>query len=44
MGWSLILLAQNVNHLYVARFLIGIPSGGIFVIVPPFVAEIADDK
>lgn len=43
-GWALIMLAQNVTHLYIARFLNGLTGGGAYVITPAFVAEIAEDK
>lgn len=44
MGWLLILYAQNVQYLYVARLLMGIVAGGTFVIVAPFLSEIASDR
>lgn len=43
-GWMLKLYAQNAYYLYVARFAIGLVGGGVFVIVPVFIAEIADDR
>lgn len=39
--WMLILYAQNVYYLYASRILNGIAGGGIFVIVPIFLNEIA---
>lgn len=35
--------AKNAVHLYIARFAIGIVGGGVFVIIPVYVSEIADD-
>lgn len=43
-GWTLMLFAQNVYYLYAARVLCGIVGGGIFVITPAYLAEIANDK
>lgn len=39
----LILYAQNVYYLYVARLLNGIVGGGVFCCVPLFLFECADD-
>lgn len=36
--------AGGVMELYVSRFLCGLSAGGSFVLVPLFVAEIAEDR
>ncbi|XP_031622892.1 facilitated trehalose transporter Tret1-like [Contarinia nasturtii] len=43
-SWLLILYGQNVFHLYASRILSGFVGGGIFVIVPAFLSEIAVDR
>lgn len=43
-GWLLMLFAQNVYYLYAARILCGVLGGGVFVVTPAYLAEIADDK
>ncbi|XP_055298714.1 facilitated trehalose transporter Tret1-like [Sitodiplosis mosellana] len=43
-SWLLILFAQNVYYLYASRWLNGFVGGGIFVIVPGFLSEIAIDR
>lgn len=43
-SWFMIIIAKNAMHLYIARLLGGISSGGSFVLVPLFVAEIAEDR
>lgn len=40
----IVLFARNVEYLYMARILAGFAGGGIYVCVPLFVAEIADQK
>lgn len=42
-GWLLISLANSPDYLYAGRFLGGFSGGGIFVLVPMFVTEIAAD-
>ncbi|XP_055848186.1 uncharacterized protein LOC129913473 [Episyrphus balteatus] len=42
--WILIFFASDVNYLYIARILGGTTGGGIYVVLPIFVAEIADLK
>ncbi|KAJ6633527.1 Facilitated trehalose transporter Tret1 [Pseudolycoriella hygida] len=42
--WLCIMFGHYVYHLYFARFLIGCTGGGLFVCVPLFVAEIAEDR
>lgn len=42
--WVIVLFARNVEYLYMARILAGFAGGGIYVCVPLFVAEIADQK
>ncbi|XP_054261413.1 facilitated trehalose transporter Tret1-like [Macrosteles quadrilineatus] len=43
-GWTLILVAQQVWWLVVARFVIGIGATGTIVAVPFFISEMAEDK
>ncbi|CAG9768122.1 unnamed protein product [Ceutorhynchus assimilis] len=43
-AWVLIGIADNVNYLYVARFLTGLAADVAFVAGPMYVAEIADQK
>lgn len=43
-SWLLILFAQNVYYLYASRWLNGFAGGGIFVVVPAFLSEIASDR
>lgn len=40
--WMLLIFSTKVFHLYLARFFAGITGGGLFVVLPVFVAEIAD--
>lgn len=42
--WLFVLFAQNVYYLYVSRILYGIVVGGVFVVVPLFIAEISNDR
>ncbi|XP_059616834.1 facilitated trehalose transporter Tret1-like [Phlebotomus argentipes] len=42
-SYLLILIALDVEYLYVSRFLSGFGGGGVFVLVPLFVTEIAED-
>lgn len=41
-SWLLVLFAQDVNYLYVARFMHGFSAAGIIVIAPTFLIEIAN--
>lgn len=43
-SWLLIWFAQNVYYLYCARALSGFVGGGVFVMVPLFLSEIASDR
>ncbi|KAG4071144.1 hypothetical protein HA402_003276 [Bradysia odoriphaga] len=43
-SWLLIWFAQNVYYLYVARFLNGMTGGGMYILIPLFLIEIADDR
>uniref|UniRef100_A0A1L8DFA2 Putative sugar transporter n=3 Tax=Nyssomyia neivai TaxID=330878 RepID=A0A1L8DFA2_9DIPT len=43
-SYLLIAIALDVHYLYVARFLAGFGGGGVFVLVPLFVTEIAEDS
>ncbi|XP_052864417.1 uncharacterized protein LOC128271026 [Anopheles cruzii] len=42
--WITVYLATSVYHLYLARFLAGLTGGGIIVVFPLFVADVADKK
>ncbi|EDW85207.2 uncharacterized protein Dwil_GK12735 [Drosophila willistoni] len=42
--WILTYAAKDVTYLYIGRFLAGISSGGCYVVLPIFVAEIADSS
>lgn len=44
MAWLLILFARNVYDLYAARFLTGLTGGGVFLVIPLFLSEIANDR
>lgn len=43
-SWLLVSNARNVYYLYASRLINGFFAGAVFVIVPPFTAEIADDE
>lgn len=43
-GWFVVIFAQNVYYLYVARVMHGFVCGGIIVISPVFLTEIANDR
>lgn len=42
--WYLVWVGDNVYYIYGARYLGGLTGGGLFAIVPLFVADIADRK
>lgn len=42
--WLLIIFAKDVALLYLARICAGLTGGGLFVVLPLFVAEIADPQ
>lgn len=42
--WALKIVSTNVWHLLLARFIVGLSGGGVFVVIPIFSAEISDDK
>ncbi|XP_037817860.1 facilitated trehalose transporter Tret1-like [Lucilia sericata] len=42
MAWILIFFSKTYIYLYVARFLLGIIDGGLFLVIPIFISEIAD--
>uniref|UniRef100_A0A8D8S3C8 Facilitated trehalose transporter Tret1 n=1 Tax=Cacopsylla melanoneura TaxID=428564 RepID=A0A8D8S3C8_9HEMI len=44
LGWVLILFAQNVLWLFIARFTQGVATGVISAIVPMFIGEIAESS
>ncbi|XP_037817851.1 facilitated trehalose transporter Tret1-like [Lucilia sericata] len=41
-AWILIFFSKTYFYLYLARFLIGVTGGGIFLVIPIFISEIAD--
>lgn len=43
-SFCLIIFATNPYYLYVARLLSGFSGAGVFVLIPLFVAEIAEDS
>ncbi|XP_023023494.1 facilitated trehalose transporter Tret1 [Leptinotarsa decemlineata] len=43
-SWLLIGLANRVEYLYVARFMVGLSADVAFVAAPMYIAEIADEK
>lgn len=40
----LIIVATDATFLYVSRFLAGFAAGGLFVVIPVYTAEIAEDR
>lgn len=44
MSWFLIYFAQDIHYFYVARLLHGFTCGGVMVLGPTFLLEIADDR
>ena len=42
-GWFLTYMASSVRVLYVARFIIGLGSGGMLLVTPLYVGEISQD-
>lgn len=42
--WILVIVSENVKYLYMARIFLGFTGGGIFLIIPLYVSEIASDK
>lgn len=42
--WITSILATEIYHFYIARFLGGLTGGAIFVCIPIFVAEISSNK
>ncbi|XP_055375648.1 facilitated trehalose transporter Tret1-like [Condylostylus longicornis] len=43
-GWITIYFSTEVYHLYIARYLSGLTGGGLYVTVPIFIAEIANNN
>lgn len=43
-SWFLIIFAQRVTHLYIARLIVGIVCGGILMNVPVYIVEIANHE
>ncbi|XP_017033009.1 facilitated trehalose transporter Tret1 [Drosophila kikkawai] len=44
LGWIIIPYARNPTHLIIARFIGGAAGGGIFTVVPIYIAELAADS
>ncbi|KAH8377879.1 hypothetical protein KR093_007661, partial [Drosophila rubida] len=44
LGWVLIPYARNPTHLIAARFLGGMAGGGVFGVIPIYIAELAEDS
>ncbi|XP_037908884.1 facilitated trehalose transporter Tret1 isoform X3 [Hermetia illucens] len=42
LGWALLIWAQNVEMMYVARFILGVSGGAFCVTAPMYTGEIAD--
>lgn len=42
--WFLFYFAQSIEWLYVARVCAGLTGGGMFVVLPIFIGEIADNR
>lgn len=42
--WTFLICSTQVTHLYLARFFAGLTGGGLFVVLPVYVAEIADSS
>lgn len=42
--WVSVIVGSSVEFLLVGRFLAGLAAGGVFVLVPLYVSEIAEDK
>lgn len=44
-GWWLsIIVGTTIEHLFIGRILAGLSAGGVFVLIPLYVAEISEDK
>ncbi|XP_031623073.1 facilitated trehalose transporter Tret1-like [Contarinia nasturtii] len=43
-AWTLVIFAQNVYYLYASRAINGFVGGGVFVIIPVYLSEIASDR
>lgn len=43
-SWIMILLARKSIYILLARFLSGLSGGALYVIIPLFTSEIADDR
>ncbi|PSN54587.1 hypothetical protein C0J52_07385, partial [Blattella germanica] len=44
LGWILKYFANSVEMLFIARFIVGLSSGGMLIVCPLYVAEIAEDS
>ena len=38
------MFGSTIEHVYLGRFMAGLTGGGVFVLVPLYVSEIAEDK
>lgn len=42
--WLLVYFSTDVTHLYIARVLTGLSTGGIYIVVSLFIADIAENQ
>ncbi|CAO1407792.1 unnamed protein product [Diamesa hyperborea] len=42
--WMSIIVGSTIEHLFIGRFLAGLSAGGVFVLIPLYVAEISEDR
>lgn len=43
-SWVLLIIAKDVLTLCISRFICGVGAGGMFLVIPMFIQEIADDR
>lgn len=43
-AWFMVLYAQNIYYLYVSRLMNGMVGGGVYIVIPVYLSEIADDR
>lgn len=39
-----IIIGSTIEHIFIGRFLAGLAAGGVFVLIPLYVAEISEDR
>lgn len=44
LSWVLVYIARDIHYFYVARLLHGFTCGGVMVLAPVFLLEIAEDR